>query len=156
MVFFGFSVAILTSCTHDPTLDEKIEAEAQKQPVINAQSRAQEAEKTIDQAPLTNEQKAKLENIAQAMNRDLKKLRDEEAQLRLLLVKQLMNPEATDREIEGIKRRILDRNQEANKRWISALDESRQIIGRRNELDARFYRAFMQEPKLNEGAAAIN
>ena len=43
------------------------------------------------------------------------------------------------------KERILELNQKSNRRWLSALDEARQVIGRKTEQDARFYRAFMLE-----------
>ncbi len=155
MVFLAFCVVALTSCAHDPKLEDKIDAQAQSQPVTTAQERAEVAEQKIEQAPLTDAQKAKLEEISQSLQRDLKNIREEEARLRLLLVKQLVNPKASDREIEAIKVKILSTNQEGNKRWVSALDESRRIIGRRSELDRRFYRAFMQEPLPAEGTGRI-
>lgn len=144
--FLIFAPLALISCAHDPDLSAKINADAQRQPTVNAAVREEEGRKAIEAAPLTAEQKAKLDSIADATSIDLRRTREEEARLRLLLVKQLVNPAASDREIEGIKQRILELNQQNNKRWLSALDEARQVIGRRNEQDARFYRAFLQEP----------
>jgi hypothetical protein len=100
----------------------------------------------IESAPLGEKEKAALKDIQESASADMQKLRDEEAQLRLLLIKQLVNPNASDREVEGIKKRILETSRKGDKRWLSALDEARKVIGRRDEQDAKFYRAFLQDP----------
>ncbi|MGZ3651603.1 MAG: hypothetical protein ACXVB9_14815 [Bdellovibrionota bacterium] len=147
VVFVAFCLVALSSCAHDPKLSKQIHEEASAQPVLGTEARAEMGEKVIQQAPnLTDSQKAKLEEITLAARTDITGMREEEAKLRLLLVKQLVNPQATDREIEGIKERILELSRKSDKRWVSALDEARQVIGRKTEQDTRFYRAFMQEP----------
>ena len=146
VVVVGFCLLLLSSCAHDPQLDKKIHEEAAAQPVLGATARAEAAQATIQSSGLSDTQKAKLSEITRSAQADLKVMRDQESQLRTLLVKQLVNPQASDREIDGIKKRILELNQKSNKRWLSAVDEARSVLGRRDEQDAHFYRAFMQEP----------
>ncbi len=152
VVFLAFCLVILGSCAHDPALEKKINAETQQQPAMNAYGRAVESEKAIQAAPLSEKQKARLDEIRKSTIADLKLINDEESKLRLLLVKQLVNPASDDREIDAIKQKILELNQKGNKRWLSALDDARQAIGRRNEQDAKFYRAFLQDPMPPEDA----
>ena len=63
-----------------------------------------------------------------------------------LLIKQLVNPKASDREIDAIKARILETNRKSNKRWLSALNEAQDTLGRRDAIDAHYYRAILAEP----------
>jgi hypothetical protein len=142
----GFCLLILSSCAHDPQLDKQIHEEAASQPVLGASARADVARQTIQGSDLNPTQKAKLTEITRSTQADLKLMRDQESQLRVLLVKQLVNPEASNRKIESIKQRILELNQKSNKRWLSAIDDARAVLGRRDEQDAHFYRAFMLEP----------
>lgn len=145
VVLVGFCLVLLSSCAHDPKLDKKIQAESQGLPVLNATARAEAAEMVFQGAALTDEQRARLEEITLSANTEMQALRDRSAKLRLLLVRQLVNPDASDREVEAIKDRILDADRENAKRWVAALDEARQVLGRRNPEDAPFYRALMEE-----------
>lgn len=146
VVLVGFCLLLLSSCSHDPQLDQQIHQEASAQPVLSPSARADVAQQTIENAPLTETQKAKLTEITRSAQADLKAMRSEESQLRVLLVKQLVNPQASDREIAGIQKRILELNSKTNKRWLSAVDDARSVLGRRDQQDTHFYRAFMQEP----------
>ncbi|HEY8279823.1 MAG TPA: hypothetical protein VIH99_09380 [Bdellovibrionota bacterium] len=146
-VFLAFCLVLLSSCAHDPKLEAKIQSERAAQPVVPPGPALQkESLMIIESAPLGEKEKAALKDIQESASADMQKLRDEEAQLRLLLIKQLVNPNASDREVEGIKKRILETSRKGDKRWLSALDEARKVIGRRDEQDAKFYRAFLQDP----------
>jgi hypothetical protein len=150
VAFLVLCCAFLSSCAHDPGLDQKIAAETAKLPVLGPNARAEEASKTISDAPLSAKQKDALETIALSTGSELEALREENAKLRLLLVRQLVNPRAEDREIEAIKRRILETDQKANKRWLAALEDARDVLGRKNEQDAKFYKVFMHDPVTPE------
>ena len=150
VAFVAFCLVILSSCAHDPKLDSKIRNETAAQPTIDAAARADVVGKTIQDSTLNERQKSALAKIAHATSSDLKTYREQDAKLRLLLVKQLVNPDASDREIEGIKQRILELNRNSNKRWLSSLDDARQVIGRKARQDAWFYRALVAEPVSSE------
>lgn len=152
VVFLALCLVLLASCAHDSKLDKKIADETSSLPAMSATDRAKAAEKTIESAPLSEEQKQKLESLALSANTDLQSLRDENSRLRLLLVQQLVNPKADDREIDAIKKRILETDKLSNKRWLAALDDARQVLGRKNEQDRRFYRAFMYEEPAEDTA----
>jgi hypothetical protein len=157
VVFLAFCCALLASCAHDPALQKKIESKSVQLPALAPQARADAAEKTIEAAPLSEEQKSKLEALTLSTTTELQSLREENARLRLLLVRELVNPQSSDREIDAIKTRILETEKESNKRWISAIDDARQILGRRVPEDRRFYRAFTEQtetPVKGEGSHA--
>jgi hypothetical protein len=120
VVFLAFCCALLASCAHDPALQKKIESKSVQLPALAPQARADAAEKTIEAAPLSEEQKSKLEALTLSTTTELQSLREENARLRLLLVRELVNPQSSDREIDAIKTRILETEKESNKRWISA------------------------------------
>jgi hypothetical protein len=155
VVLVGFCLLLLSSCAHDPALDKKIHDEAAAQPVLGASARADAAQQTIQSSGLSDSQKAKLSEITRSAQADLKAMRDQESQLRLLLVKELVDPASSEREIEGIKQRILELNSKSNKRWLAAIDDAHSVLGRRNSQDANFYRAFMQEPGGAGGRSGV-
>jgi hypothetical protein len=155
VVLVGFCLLLLSSCAHDSTLDKKIHEEAASQPVLGASARADAAQQAIQGSGLSDTQKAKLSEITRSAQADIKTMRDQESQLRVLLVKELVNPASSEREIEGIKQRILELNSKTNKRWLSAVDDARAVLGRRDQQDAHFYRAFMQEPGSAGGRSGV-
>ena len=145
-VALALCLALINSCAHDPALDKKIAEKTASLPAMNAIARAREAEKTIEAAPLAPETRERLESLALSTNTELQALRDQSSRLRLLLVRELMDHNSDDREIDAIKKRILETDQKSSKRWLSALEDARQLLGRKDEEDRRFYKVFMFEP----------
>jgi hypothetical protein len=137
---------LLASCAHDPVLEKKINAEAEQQPAFSSRDRLIEARKAIEEASLSEEQKARLLELSSQVAADREQIRAEESKYRLLLVKQLVDPHSSDREIVAIKRKILELNHKESSQWLSALDEARRLIGRSNAQDTRLYRAFLEDP----------
>jgi uncharacterized protein (DUF2336 family) len=145
VVFLAFCLVLLSSCAHDPKLEKKIDAEAQALPVENFEARKAEGVKAVEASPLSEKTKARLNELIETAGVDLKKLRDDQAKLRLLLVKKMLDEQASDREVDTIKQKILETNRQENKRWLKALEEARNVIGRKSIHDMRYYRAFMQD-----------
>lgn len=151
VAFLALCLALLSSCAHDPKLEKKIEAETAAMPTLNDSQRARAAEVTIESASLPEPDKQKLEELAITTNSELQSLREKSAKLRILLVRQLVNPVASDREIDAIEKRILETDQQSSKRWVSALEDARQLLGRKDADDRKYYKAFREEPGEDTG-----
>lgn len=149
VVFVAFCLVLLSSCAHDPTMDKRIAEKTANLPALGPIARSEAAEKAVAAAPLSEDKRQKLEQLSLATSSELQALNEQNAKLRLLLVRELMDPTSDDREIDAIKKRILETEHQSNKKWLSALEEARDLLGRKSAQDQRFYKVFMYRPGLD-------
>jgi hypothetical protein len=148
VVFLAFCLVLLSSCAHDPALQRKIVKEEASVPALGDDARAQAAQDTIAASPLSPQQKMELQRIAASARDDLAKLKEQNEKLRLLLIRQMVNPDASDREVAALKQRILENDQKSDKRWLTAVNDAQRTLGRRTTQDMRFFRQL--DPVLPE------
>lgn len=138
----------LIGCAHQREIDGKLDREVQAEPSAAPGGQlASSSRKLIqDSAALSGEQKEKLLALHTRMAADAAAIREQEGKAKMVLFKTLLNPEAKEAEIAGLKDRILKLDRQKTNRMLSALEEAREILGRKSpQLNDGFYRAFLGE-----------
>jgi hypothetical protein len=140
-------LTILFSCAHEPSEKEKINAELQTQPAVSmGGSVAMESRKMIEEnTSITAEQKTKLLDLQARLAGQAAAYRQEVGKLKMLLVKDLMDPSSEPRHVSKIKDRIIDLDRKNVKGMLDGFDEAQKILGRRSYEDERLYRAFLMD-----------
>lgn len=148
VVFLGFCLVALSSCSYSKQIEKKVDQEAASQPAIPpGPALAQASEKVIFDAPnLSPAQKRHLEELHAKASAEMSRIRKEIGQHQLVLVKNLVDPKVADSKLRVVRQRILDLEKERTDLWLQSLDDAKKILGRRTETDEQLYRAFLSEP----------
>lgn len=150
-ILCSLALVFLASCAHQSAVDKKVTQEVQNEPAVApGGSLAMESRKIIDSSPELNpSQKEKLLALHARVAGDVAAMRTEEGKLKMVFFRSILNPKTSDPELANIKSRILALERKKTERMLSAMEEAREILGRRSLQDDRVYRAFsMDRPSM--------
>lgn len=134
------------ACT-STSLNKKIDEEVKAEPAVSTGGPLAASGLAVIQESdsLSAGQKQKLTDLTKKMTSEMVNIRTEEARLKMVLFKTIVNPKASNREITIIKNRIIALDRTKTDKMLSALDEAQKIMGRRDERDEKFYRALLMD-----------
>ncbi|MGZ3695238.1 MAG: hypothetical protein ACXWQO_13950 [Bdellovibrionota bacterium] len=142
---FGLVLSMgLAACTHQAAVDRKVDAELKDQPPVSMGGpMAAESRRLItESSELTQSQKDRLLALHSKMAAEMTNIRNEEGRLKMVFFKTLLNPKSDEAEIANLRTRIIKLDRSKTDKMLSALEESKEILGRRTFKDERLYRAF--------------
>lgn len=146
--FFALAALSFSSCaTTAPAtpVEKRVEEKVRvAPPTTNPMQVAKEA--VFDSDSLSPEQKKALKQLYSETMKEQARLRKELGKNQTVLMKALVNPEAKEDEIEVLKTRILELERERSSVFMRTLDQTENILGRKELQDERFYRAFLMNP----------
>jgi hypothetical protein len=145
VVFLGFCLVALASCSHHERLEEKVDAKVQAEPALppGPELNAKGHEVIFDTANLRPSQRKRLNELYSRSTEEMEKIRGEIGKHTLVLLKDLVNPKVGEDEIKLVRQKILDLDRERTDLWLKNLDDAKRILGRRTEQDEKLYRAFL-------------
>lgn len=135
------------ACSTSTSLNKKIDAEVKAEPPVATGGPLAASGLAVIQesTTLSAAQKQKLTDLTTKMTSEMVNIRSEEAKLKMVLFKTIVNPKANNREITALKNRIIALDRKKTDKMLSALDEAQKIMGRRDEQDEKFYRAILMD-----------
>ena len=144
-------------CSHSE-VDKKIDAEVQSQTQVHSiADTSTEFVKIINGSnSLSQTQKEQMLSLQQSVGGNLKQMREEEAKLKVVLFKSLVDPTVNGGEIARIKNRVLSLDHDKTNLMLNALDDAQKILGRRARDDERIYRALLLDRPERAGRDAID
>jgi hypothetical protein len=139
---------VLSACSHETPLEKQVASEvAEEQPVPPGKPMAQKSREILFESDsLSAQQKDRLKQLYAKASQESANLHKELSKNQLVLMKRLVNPKAKDEELDVLKERIVSLEKQRTQLFLGCLDKARQILGRKNSNDERFYRAFLFEP----------
>lgn len=138
-------LAALTGCATEQVVEKRVEEKVRAAPpAANAMQAGKEA--VFESDSLSPEQKKELKKLYGESMKEQARLKKELGKNQMVLMHQLVNPEAKEEEIEILKTRILELEREKSSVFMRTLDQAENILGRKNLQDERFYRAFLMNP----------
>jgi len=135
------------ACSHQPTTSEMIDEEAKREESVTMGGpMANRGMEVIQNSKSLNEdQKSKLIQLSQKMMQEMAEIRKEEAQLKMVLFRSLVDPKSDSKKINTIKSKILTLDRRKTDKMLGALDEAQTILGRKSLDDEAVYRALMMD-----------
>lgn len=148
MAVVSFSLFVFTACSTTTPLERHVADEvAQEKPLPPGPPMAEAGREILFEAPsLSAQQKERLRQLHASAAQESEKIRKELSKNQLVLMKNLVNPQVKDEEIEVLKDRIVKLEKQRTSHFLTTLDRAKRILGRKNSDDERVYRAFLFEP----------
>jgi Spy/CpxP family protein refolding chaperone len=152
MLMLSVSAFALIACAGQTSL-EKEHPEAARAvktrvkntpPTANAMRTGSEA--VFESTSLSETQKDRLKELYGDNSKEQDRINKDLGKNKAALMKLLVSADAKDTEIEILKNRILELEREKSSLFMSTLDQAEGILGRKDQQNERFYRAFLVNP----------
>jgi hypothetical protein len=139
---------VLSACSHETPLEKQVATEVAAEPAVApGKPMARKGREILFESDsLSPQQKDRLKNLYAKASAESAKLHKELSKNQLVLMKKIVNPKTKDDELDVLKDRIVSLEKQRTQLFLGCLDKAKQILGRKNSNDERFYRAFLFEP----------
>ena len=132
-ILFG-PLAVLSlagGCTASRAVDARVDEQVKAEPEVPLGTPASNASRKVilEAKEITDGQRRELLNIHSRMAADVAQIRGEMAKLQVILFREVLDPDAEEREIRNIRRRLINLDRKRTNRILAAIDEAEQVIG---------------------------
>lgn len=130
MILLGV-LAGMPGCTASRAVDARVDEQVKAEPEVPLGTPAATASRKVilDSRKITDEQRRELLDIHSRMAADVAQIRGEMAKLQVILFRSVLDPDAEERAIRNIRRRLITLDRKRTNRILSAIDEAEQVIG---------------------------
>ncbi|GIL18160.1 MAG: hypothetical protein BroJett040_19110 [Oligoflexia bacterium] len=149
--------ALMASCSStqkEESVEQKVEKQIQAEKPLNKPGDiAQKGHEAFLNAPgLTEAQKIKLNEVVSKTYADAIVMKTELGKTKGALFEAMVSPVATQKEINILKKKVIDLDKKRLDLMLKSMDEAQKIIGRNKETAEYFRRIMREHYMLGEGA----
>ncbi len=90
-------------------------------------------------------QKSQLLSLHEKLESEAAQYRTQLLKLKVVLLETMLNPKASDKEIQTIRNRLVSLDRERMNKMLAGMEQVQHILGRRTFEDNRVYRAFVTD-----------